>query len=60
MLKFTPKRENNKVVCIRINCEKLKDIDKLADKYNMSRNKFIGQCLDFAFENINVMNDYIK
>ena len=60
MLRFTPKHESSKVVCIRVSCEKLKVVDALATKYNMSRNKFICQCLDFALENRHLMNDYLK
>ena len=60
MLRFTPKHESSKVVCIRISCEKLKFVDTLAAEYNMSRNKFICQCLDFALENRHLMNNQSK
>lgn len=52
MLKFIPKPEKNEVICIRIDAEKLKYIDSIAGQNNMSRNKFIGQCIDFALQNL--------
>ena len=52
MLKFIPKPEKNEVICIRIDSEKLKFIDGIASQNNMSRNKFIGQCIDFAIQNL--------
>ena len=50
MLKFIPKPEKNEVICIRIDSEKF--IDGIASQNNMSRNKFIGQCIDFALQNL--------
>ena len=52
MLRFIPKPEKNEVICIRIESEKLKFIDDIASQNNMSRNKFIGQCIDFALQNL--------
>lgn len=52
MSRFIPKPEKNEVICIRIDSEKLKFIDTIANKNNMSRNKFIGQCIDFALQNL--------
>ena len=52
MIKFIPKPEKNEVICIRIDSEKLKFIDTIASQNNMSRNKFISQCIDFALKNL--------
>ncbi len=52
MMHFIPKPEKNEVICIRIDSEKLKFIDDVANRNNMSRNKFIGQCIDFALQNL--------
>ncbi len=53
-MRFVPKPERNEVICIRIDSEKLKFIDSVATQNNMSRNKFIGQCIDFALKNLDV------
>ncbi len=52
MVRFIPKPEKNEVICIRLDSEKLKFIDDVANQNNMSRNKFIGQCIDFALQNL--------
>lgn len=52
MVRFIPKPEKNEVICIRLDSEKLKFIDDIANQNNMSRNKFIGQCIDFALQNL--------
>ena len=54
MPKFKPRLEVNEVICIRIKSEKLDLVDHLAAKNNMSRNKFIIQCVDFAIENLDM------
>lgn len=53
-MRFIPKPERNEVICIRIDADKLKFIDSVATQNNMSRNKFIGQCIDFALKNLDV------
>lgn len=53
-MRFVPKPERNEVICIRIDSEKLKFIDNIATQNNMSRNKFISQCIDFALQNLDV------
>ncbi|MDQ5983771.1 MAG: hypothetical protein RUMPE_00799 [Eubacteriales bacterium SKADARSKE-1] len=52
MLRFEPKVNSNKAICIRIDSDKLEMIDKIAIENNMSRNKIISQCIDFALENL--------
>ena len=56
MPKFIPKVEVNEIICIRIKSDKLKEIDALASQNNMSRNKFIIQCIDFAIENLDTQD----
>lgn len=56
MLRFEPKINSNKAICIRINSEKLEMIDKIATENNMSRNKIIIQCIDFALKNLERSN----
>ena len=51
-MRFIPKPEKNEIICIRINSEKLKFLDQISAKNNMSRNKFICQCIDFALKNL--------
>lgn len=58
MLRFIPKPEKNEVICIRIDSEKLKFIDSLANKNELSRNKFICQCIDFALQNLESNAEY--
>ena len=52
MSKFVPKQYKKEALTIRLNPEKLRRIEALATKYNMSRSEFINQCIDFALENI--------
>lgn len=56
MTSFQPSKKtslNDKIVIsIRLEETKLKQIDKIADKTNISRNELINQCLDYALENI--------
>lgn len=52
MAEFIPKKYLKEPITIRIDSEKLKIIDKLADKFEMSRSKFINQCIDYSIDNI--------
>jgi len=56
MSDFVPKQYKKEPVTVRINFQKLEKIDKLAAQYNLSRSKFINQCIDYAMENM----PYIK
>ena len=52
MRKFKPSKSEKVVISIRIEDNKLEQIDKIATKANMSRNELIVQCLDFAIDNL--------
>ncbi len=52
MKQFIPKEYKNEVITIRLSTEKVLIIDRLAADNNLSRNKFIGQCIDFALQNM--------
>ena len=56
MTKFQPtKKINNNekvVISIRLNLDKVEELDKIANKINISRNELISQCLDFAVKNL--------
>lgn len=49
---FIPKQYKTEPVTLRIDLNKLKQIDKLANKYNLSRSAFINQCIDYAIKNM--------
>ena len=49
---FVPKPYSSDPITIRIPVEKLQLIDELAAKSNLSRNKFLNQCIDYALEHI--------
>lgn len=49
---FKPKKSEKVVISIRIEDNKLEEIDKIASKIDISRNELIVQCLDFAIENL--------
>ena len=48
MPEFTPKKYKFTATTIRIEASRLDLIDKIALKYNMSRNEFLNQCIYFA------------
>lgn len=52
MNKFQPTKSEKIVISIRIENDRLEDIDKIANKINISRNQLINQCLDYALENL--------
>ena len=52
MANFIPKQYKKEPTTIRISSDKLERIDKKAAEYNMSRNEFINQCIDYAMEHI--------
>lgn len=52
MNNFIPKQYKNEQITIRIPEPKLETINKLAAESNLSRNKFINQCIDYAIENM--------
>ena len=52
MSNFIPKQYKKEAFTIRIDIEKLEKIDKLAAKYDLSRNRFIDQCIDYAIDHM--------
>ena len=59
MSNFIPRRYKKEQATIRIDIEKMKVLDALAASYNMSRNEFINQCIDYALEHID-SNEFSK
>ena len=52
MADFIPKQYKKEQITIRIGFEKLDNIDRLAETYNLSRNEFINQCIDYAVKHM--------
>lgn len=56
MAKFQPTKKTNLndkiVISIRLNLEKVEELDKIANKTDISRNQLINQCIDYALKNI--------
>lgn len=52
MKDFIPKPYRKEPITIRIDTEKLENIDRLAGKYGTNRSEFINRCIDFAIENM--------
>ena len=52
MSDFIPKSYKKEQTTIRIDAEKMKKIDELANSFNSSRSEFINQCIDFALEHM--------
>jgi len=50
MSAFIPKQYKKEPITIRMNFQKLEKVDKLAASYDLSRNEFINQCIDYALE----------
>ncbi len=49
---FLPKKNNKEVISIRIDTQTLATIDKKANNFDISRNEFITQCIEFALNNM--------
>lgn len=52
-----PHNNDKIVVSVRISTEKLTRIDELAGKFDISRNEFINQCIDYALDHIAFKQD---
>ena len=52
MSDFIPKSYKKEQTTIRIDAEKMKKIDELANSFNLSRSEFINQCIDCALEHM--------
>lgn len=52
MSKFIPKQYKKEPITLRIDIEKLKEIDRLAAQYDLSRSAFINRCIDYSIEHM--------
>ena len=52
MPKFNPQKIEKVVISLRIEENMVKQIDKLADERDISRNEFIIQCIQFAVKDL--------
>lgn len=52
MKDFVPVKQEKTVISIRLDMDMLKNIDKHANKTDISRNEFIIQCIDYALNNL--------
>ena len=52
MSKFIPKQYKKEPITLRIDIEKLKEIDRLAAQNDLSRSAFINQCIDYSIEHM--------
>lgn len=51
---FIPKGYDKQQLTIRIDEQKLEKIDRIAAKFNLSRSRFINQCIDFALSRLDI------
>jgi metal-responsive CopG/Arc/MetJ family transcriptional regulator len=52
MERFKPVKNEKIVITIRIENYRLEELDKIANKFSISRNELISQSLNFAIKNI--------
>lgn len=52
MSEFIPTQYKKEPVTIRISFHKLEEIDRLAERFGVSRSEFINQCIDYAMKNM--------
>ena len=52
MPEFNPQKIEKLIISLRLEENKIKRIDKLSTKRNISRNEFLVQCIDFALTHI--------
>ena len=52
MIKFKPTKNEKLVITIRIEDYRIEELDRIANKINISRNELISQWLDFAVKNL--------
>lgn len=52
MAEFIPKQYKKEPITIRVSTDKLERIDAMAAQYDMSRNEFINQCIDYAMDHV--------
>ncbi len=52
MVAFIPKPYKKDAITVRVEERKLETIDLLAGEFQISRNEFINQCIDYALEHM--------
>ena len=52
MANFIPQQYKKDPITVRISADKLAQVDRMAAQFDMSRNEFINQCIDYAMEQI--------
>lgn len=52
--------EEKVVITIRLGENKLNEIENLSFKFDLSRNAFINQCIDFALKHIDLSEKNVK
>ncbi len=50
MQNFIPKQYKKEVISLRIDSEKVRNLERLAEENHISRNEFIVQCIDYALQ----------
>ena len=57
MATFIPKPYKKEPITIRIDVDKLEQIDTLCAGRDLNRSEFINRCIDFAIEHMNLTTD---
>ncbi len=52
MQNFIPKQYKKEVISLRIDSEKVRNLERLAQENHISRNEFIVQCIDYALQHL--------
>jgi len=52
MVEFNPKKIEKQIISLRLEENKLQQIDRISTQRNLSRNEFLVQCIDFALNHI--------
>ena len=54
---FVPQKIDKEIISIRISTDMLKKLDNLSAKYEISRNEFINQCIQYAIDHMDDSNN---
>lgn len=52
MEKFVPRKDEKEIISLRISLRLLEEVDTQAAFFEMSRNAFINQCIQYALANM--------
>lgn len=52
MPKFVPRKPEKEVISMRISVDTLREIDRRAGEFGISRNELINQMIDYALANM--------